>query len=342
MNVLCVDVDGLLPNLALMKLSAYHKQQGDKTDLLRLTKYWWKHLGKPKDMRINPLTIRCDKAYISCIFSQNRESAFSLKAMLESFGAEVEIGGVGIDLETKLPYEVEHIMPDYELYPNIDYSLGYTTRGCIRNCPWCVVPKKEGSIHYHADLEEFLHPHHRKVILLDNNLLAADCWQKVLEDLIIEKVKVCFTQGLDIRLLDDEKAKWLRLCKYYDHEWKRPRLYFSFDLPEIEEAVVEGIRILKKHGILPIRILVYTLVGFGVKSEEYTWDYFMEKDYHRFEVLRDLGALPFIMLYDNRQDIPLLKHFRRWVNRHLYESFTFKQYLKHEGRKTYEQYKPYF
>jgi len=330
LRILLVDVDGKLPNLALMKLSTWHKKHGDQTFLLRLTKYWRKGLGKPISLQINPKVFEVDKAYISCIFSKNKSKALSVKTFLETLGVEVEVGGVGIDLKKELPPEIEHYMPDYELYPNVDYSLGYTSRGCIRKCPWCLVWRKEGWIKPWADLREFLHPKHKKVILLDNNLLASPNWEKVLTDLIVEQVKVCFTQGLDIRLIESDNIKYLKLCKYYENTWRRRRLYFSFDLPELEEEVVAGINKLVKKGIPPSNLMFYVLVGFGVKPQDYTWEYFLENDYHRFEVLRRLKVLPYIMVYNDRRDIPILKHFQRWVNKHYYNSYSFSSYLKHK------------
>jgi len=332
MQVLMVDIDGKLPNLALMKLSSFHKKQGDQVHLMRLTRYWRKKFGKPLNMQINPKTLRVQKAYISCIFRKNRPYTLAIKTFLEAFGVEVEMGGVGVDLKKELPQEVEHQMPDYSLYPNIDYSLGYTSRGCIRKCSWCVVWRKEGWIRPHSDLKEFLHPRHRKVILLDNNLLASPNWEKTLLDLIRERVKVCFTQGLDIRLINDDNAKLLRLCRSYDIDFTRPRLYFSFDLPEMEEQVVKGVEILKKHEIPPQRLLFYMLVGYGVKKEEYTWDYFIKNDYRRFEIIRNLGALPYPMIYNDRKDIPLLRRFQRWVIHHQYNKIPFDKYTYKRGK----------
>jgi len=328
---LLVDVDGLLPNLALAKLSAWHKQQGDETFLLRLTRHWHKRFGKPFDMRLHTPLMKPDKCYISCIFSKNKSTALSLKVMMESLGVPVEAGGVGIDLIKCLPHEIEHIMPDYELYPSIDYSMGYTSRGCDRNCPWCIVWQKEGAVKDWASLSEFLHPKHEKIILMDNNLLEAPNWETVLTEQISRRLMVCFTQGLDIRLINDDNAKLLSLCKYYNANWTQRRLYFSFDSLENEEAVLKGIKVLGKHSVSPNRLLFYVLAGYGVTPQEYTWEYFMKNDYHRFEVLRKLKALPYIMTYNNRRDIPLLKAFSRWVNLHWYNSFTFEQYLKHHG-----------
>ncbi|MEM3617272.1 MAG: hypothetical protein QXJ31_05100 [Candidatus Bathyarchaeia archaeon] len=337
MRVLLVQVDGFFPNLALMKLSSHHKSLGDEVHFLRLPRKWFRGFKKPVNLQINPLTCEVDKVYISCLFSWNRSLAYSLASMFQSFGCEVELGGTGISLTKNLPENIEKCFPDYTLYPNLNYSLGYFSRGCIRSCPWCVIPKKEGHIRAVADLKDFWLPRHRRIIVLDNNLLAAPNWEKALNDLIKERLEVCFTQGLDIRLINDENAKLLRLCKYRDNEFEKPRLYFSWDILEIEDSVMKGIETLKRHGIPPNRLMFYVLIGYGVKAEDYTWEYFMQNDYYRFEVLKKLKCLPFIMLYNNRKDLPLARAFRRYVNRHLYNSWNFEKYLKHRWKIKYDE-----
>jgi len=275
-----------------MKISATHKKQGDEVFLQNVT---------------NP-----DKVYISCIFSQNKPKALGIAKM---FNCQVEVGGYGIN-DIQLPYDVEHIMPDYNLY-GIRYSIGFTSRGCIRNCPWCIVPKKEGYIKDHAPIDEFYVPQWKKLILWDNNFLASPKWHENLKEIIARKIKVSFNQGLDIRLIDEENAKLLSKTHYYDYKFKRPRLYFSFDTPEIEPEVSKGIETLTKAGVAPHHLMFYVLVGFNTTFEQ---------DYHRFEVLTKMGIKPFIMIYNNRRDKPILRHFARWVNKRYYKVCTFRHY----------------
>ncbi|GAI38731.1 unnamed protein product, partial [marine sediment metagenome] len=142
------------PNLALMKLSAFHKARGDEV-----------YLNFPLE--------RPDITYASCVFTWN-------KKRISTAPNEAVVGGSGIDLTTELPPEVEHIMPDYSLYPRVDFSLGFTSRGCIRKCPWCIVPEKEGQIKPRSRIYEFWDRRHRKITLLDNNLLAAPNWQQTM------------------------------------------------------------------------------------------------------------------------------------------------------------------
>jgi len=303
MKVLLVHVDGKMPNLALMKISAWHKKQGDEVFLKR---------------GLTPiLPLECpdpDKVYISCIFGWNRERALRLAENLEKKGFKVEVGGYGINDE-KLPVEIEHIRPDYDLY-GIDYSMGYTSRGCIRKCPWCLVWRREGYIREHADIKEFLHPHHRKVILFDNNLLAAPNCEKVLLDLIAYRLKVNFTQGLDIRLIDREKARLLSKIHYYDWRFKNRRLHFAFDLPEIEDEVIRGIRLLEKARIPRRHLMFYVLVGYNTSYEE---------DMHRINLLIKEGVRPYVMPYNNRHDSYYV-HLERWVNWRYYEVVRWEKY----------------
>lgn len=337
MKVLLFDVDSTWANLSLMKLSTHHKFQRDEVSLMRLGKrYWRDKAASPIDLEIKSPFKKFDTVYISCLFSWNRSKAYSIATLLKTMNMKVEIGGSGVDLDKKLPKEIEHLQPDYELY-GLDYSIGFLTRGCIRNCPWCIVPKKEGNIKLHSPLKEFLHRRHRKVLLLDNNLLAHPDHKELLMELLGERLQVCFNQGLDIRLVDDENAKLLSLIKHKDDEFKNPRLYFSWDLLELEDQVLKGIEVLRNHHIVPSRLLFYLLCGFKVEKDEYTWEYFMENDWHRYETLSKIGAKPFIMKFNRRKDVPLLNAFTRWVNwmfkakkKELGLLRSFQTFLKHD------------
>lgn len=235
MKILLSDLDMVkghrpFPNLALMKLSAYHKVKGDEV--------WFNF----------PLCLP-DIEYASCVFSWHRQGVNKLSH-------NAIIGGSGIDIKTELPFEVEHIMPDYSLYPNVDYSMGYTSRGCIRNCPWCIVQLKEGYIKPWAPIYEFWDRRHKKIICLDNNILASPNWEETAESLIREQVLVDINQGLDIRLVDDKVA-------YQLSKIKTRVLRFAFDSIQIEPQVRQGIDLLLRAGIKPRHLSFYVLVGFN-------------------------------------------------------------------------------
>lgn len=300
MKALLIQIDGKI-DLANRKWGGYFKERGYEV---------FYNDGCP-----NP-----DLVKISCIFEWN---APKVREVAKTFSCPVEIGGYGVN-KAQLPPDVEHHMPDYE---GMDYSVGFSTRGCIRNCPWCVVPRMEGHIRDHAPISEFHHPDHNKLVLWDNNLLALD-W-KFKEDIkyITENgLKVSFNQGLDIRLVNEEFAGMLADCKYYDWKFKNRRLYFAFDFPEIEDEVVKGIEILKGAGIPPGRLMFYMLVGFEANNG-YSWGDFIRNDYHRFEFLDGMGVLPYVMTYNDRRDIPLLNpHFERWVDGRYYKICDFGSY----------------
>jgi len=300
--------DNKIGNLALMKLSSWHKARGDQVYLNR-------GCGRP------------DKVYVSCVFTWNRVRALSVAKMYEALGCEVEVGGYGVN-DVKLPPEVEHVKPDYDLY-GLDYSMGYTSRGCPRRCSWCLVWRKEGNIRDHAPIKEFWDRRHGRVILLDNNFLASPKWKDNLWFLIVNGLEVNFHQGLDIRLIDDEKAAWLRLVKARNWTFKTKCLHFSFDDVKMEGAVRRGVETLKAHGIPPSRLMFYFLIGYPPDRDP---EEALEDALYRFNVIRELGADPYPMLYRDytgevRLD-PVLHHFERWANpKHgIYKVCSWKDY----------------
>lgn len=298
--MLLVDVDSKMPNLALMKLSAWHKARGDEVRLLRGSiAGLWAH-------------VKFDKVYVSCIFSKNAPKARKLASLFPN----AKIGGYGVN-GTKLPDEIEHTMPDYDLY-GCDFSMGYTKRGCNRNCPWCVIPEREGPIHEHAPITEFHRPDHDKLILLDPNFLDGGRWRENLRYIIDHGLKVNFNQGLDIRIVNEENAGMLADCRYYDWKFKQRMLHFAFDDPTIEPYVRRGVQLLKDAGIPPKNLMFYELVGFNTD---------FAADYHRYRILwEELGVLPFVMIYNDRRDSPILRHFGRWVNKRVYKVCRWEDY----------------
>lgn len=291
--ILLIDVDSTIPNVPLMKISAGHKNCGDHV-----------FLNKGCDP---------DKVYISCVFSWNKAKALGIAKM---FSCEVEVGGYGVS-DRQLPSVIEHMMPDYSLYPNMDFSMGYTSRGCLRRCKFCIVWKKEGTIRDHASIGEFWNPSHRKLVLLDNNFLASPKWKQNIEFLITHRIATTFCQGLDIRLVNDENALWLSLVNSQTMSFGHRMYYFAFDDPALEDRVRKGVAILRKHGIKPYHLTFYLLCGFSTSHEE---------DMHRFKVIREWGAHPYVMKFNDRRDDVWLNHFDRWVNAHIYKACRFEDY----------------
>lgn len=282
MKVGLIDIDSKIPNLALMKISAWHKKQGDKTELT------------------SPLFAgNFDQIYASKVFD------FSPMPILPS---DSFIGGCGYNIATRLGASQEHIMPDYELY-NCDYAIGFTSRGCNRKCPWCIVPQMEGKWHMVSDIYEFWNDQDR-IMLLDNSLNTEDWWfERILKQLIKEKIRVDFNQGLDIRLLTSFDASLLSKCRL----WKQ--IHFAWDNIHDGSEVRVGIKVLEKHN-LKSKSMFYVLIGFNSTPEE---------DLYRVETLRGLGVDPFVMPYDKFDKYQC--RFARWVNhKAIFKSVAWENY----------------
>ena len=273
MRIALIQVDGKQPNLALMKLSAWHKAQGDGVD-------------------VSPVPgIHYNKAYKSKVFDFSPEYRFKIHA------DEVVQGGTGYDLTTALPSEVEAIYPDYAAF-HVDHAVGYTTRGCVRHCPFCVVPQKEGLVHRVADLSDFWHGQER-VELLDNNLTASPKdFELTCQQLIDAKVRVDFSQGLDLRLITVEQARLLKQVRRYK------QVHFAWDNMKEEAEVRAGLDRLRQADFPMSAVMVYVLIGFDSTPEQ---------DLYRVEALRGLGVDPFVMPFVKSD--PYQHKFARWVNR---------------------------
>jgi hypothetical protein len=271
MKIGLIQVDGKLPNIALMKLARFHKDRGDDVKLIDIS-----------------------------------SNEFDM-----IYGSKIFMGGSGYDIKQTLPKDIDALVPDYDLY-KLDYSIGFTTRGCIRDCGFCIVKEKEGF--FREDSMSFIK--HSKVLLFDNNFLASKYWKEKLQYFIDNKIKVCFNQGLDIRLMTEEKASMLSKVLYYDLNFNHRRLYFAFDDLQYEEFVKKGIKLLVDAGIEPDHLMFYVLVGFNTSFEQ---------DVYRFKLLDDLGCKPFIMLYNNCKDRKL-RDFSRWVNKRYYKIVPFEKY----------------
>ena len=275
MNIGLHDSDNTgFPNLALMKLSAWHKAQGDTVE-------WW-----------NPL-LPYDRVYSSKVFTFTPECPYLPENTIR--------GGTGYGIYEELPPEVDAMFPDYSLYPKCDHAIGFLTRGCIRACPWCVVPKKEGKIRPYRTCQEIVRPDTNKLVLMDNNILACSHGIEQLESMVGSGYAIDVNQGNDARLITDDiaklfsKLKWIRFIR------------MSADTDAMLDVVLQAIDRLGKYGVKPYRIFVYVLVQ-DIESAE-----------RRVIALRDIGASPFAQPYrdftTNAEPPIEQKHFARWVNR---------------------------
>jgi len=270
-SIFVIDIDGKLPNLALMKLSSYYKDKGRKVILLS------------KDTCIKGAY----KIFASSIFNKS-SSAKYVKNLKKFYGESLVLGGSGVDISKRLPQNIEKMPADYTLYPELGTrAIGFLTRGCPFNCPFCLVPEKEGKPHQVSDLDSLLQGKRDKLILLDDNLLSHPSANDFLEELASSRIMVNFTQTLDINLVDKEKAELLKKVNCSNSRFTRRNFHFSLnDNKRLEQ--------IKKN---------YNLFGFTPKDNVefvcmYGFNTTLAQDVERFRFLRSLpGAYVFVQQY---------------------------------------------
>jgi hypothetical protein len=306
MNVRLTQLDGKLPNLALMKLSHWHKAHGDE---VFFTRHARRDLFEPQDYGV---------VYGSTIF---KFSTPALSAFRAEF-PEAVIGGTGSGNERTVEQEIgEYEHYDYSIYPDYAFSLGFTQRGCRLKCGFCVVPKKEGQPRSTNTIAQIWRGegHPKKICLLDNDFFGQprDEWRSRIAELNDGGFKVCFNQGLNVRLLDEEACAALATVEYRDDQFQQRRLYTAWDNLRDEAIFFRGVDMLEKAGVPPKHLMAYMLVGYDPAE---TW----ERIFHRFDKMVARGILPYPMVYDNtRKD---LKQFQRWVVTGLYRAVPWNEY----------------
>ena len=280
MNVGLIDVDGHnFPNLALMKISAWHKAQGDTVE------WWWgwNHY---------------DIVYMSKVFDETYSSDIA-----EPVNADRIIkGGTGYGLDNVLPDEIEHIYPDYSLYPALtkDTAYGFLTRGCPRACSFCIVAEKEGRCSKKiADLTEWWGGQ-KNIVLCDPNILACPQHMDLLKQLADSKAWVDINQGVDARLLTRQNIDALNAIKI-------KMIHFAWDFMEQSEAVVRGLELYAELGKIrdSRRRVVYILTNYGTT---------MEENLYRIEECVRIGYDPYVMVYDKPNAPKEIKRLQRWCN----------------------------
>ena len=277
MKIGLIDVDGnKFPNLALMKLSAWHKKSNDTVE-------WWNGL------------IRYDRVYMSKVFDEiyTADMPYAIQA------DEIIRGGTGHSLSSALPSEIEHIMPDYSLYEVSDTAYGFLTRGCPRACPFCIVAEKEGRASVKvADVSEWWDGQ-KNIVLLDPNTLASKDHMNLLEQLASTSAWVDFSQGVDARLLTEKNINAL-------NQVKTKMIHFAWDLMKESDRVIEGLTLYKRYGKLPERqTRVYVLTNFDTSFED---------DLFRVYKLREMGFDPYVMIFNKPSAPTNVRRLQRWVN----------------------------
>lgn len=295
MKIGLIDVDGHnFPNLALMKISAWQKEQEHHVE-------WCDGLS------------HYDVVFMSKVFDFSPDWAQCLDADIVIRGGT----GYGLENDHPLPYHIEHSYPDYSLYGIKDTAYGFLTRGCPRGCPFCIVGDKEGTKSVKvADLSEFWSGQ-RNIVLNDPNILACNEWQDLLLQLAKSGACVDFNQGLDARLMTEAKAEALG-------EIKVKEIHFAWDDYKQGDAVLRGLEIYKKNAKRKPNghnCIVYTLVNF---------DTTLDQDLERIYTLRRLGYWACVMIYDKPHASPIYRKLQRWVNNRFIfaKCDNFNDYLK--------------
>jgi hypothetical protein len=281
-------VDGKWPNLALAKLTAWHRARGDTVE-------WFNALDT------------YDRVYASKVFRDTPNNPYLPMTAL--------VGGTGYAISADLPPEIESTRPDFSLWPHWHKSMGFTTRGCIRHCPFCVVPEKEGKLRIVAEFGDVWDGKSAEVIFLDNNAVAApfEHFAKVCGDAARAGVTFSFNGGLDARLLTAEHVAAVAHSPYTH------TIHMAFDSLADEAAVRSSIALWKAGGVnTRSRLVVYVLVGFNTTEEE---------DLYRIELLASLGANPFVMPFDRHDAYQ--RNLARWVNSvRAFRSCSWQKYRK--------------
>ena len=273
-----IDVDGHnFPNLALMKISAWHKKHGDDVEWCLPLKHY-------------------DIVYQSKVFDHTYSSDINWYPNAD----KVVKGGTGYGLDNKLPDEIEHIYPDYSIYQELtkDTAYGFLTRGCPRHCDFCIVGDKEGlrSLKV-ADLSEFWRDQ-KNIVLLDPNILACRQRMDLLDQLIDSRAFVDFSQGLDIRLTTEAVAEKLNQIRV-------KRLHFAWDNADQDLTPFFKRFTTAYNRKSCSEKIVYVLTNFNSS---------MEQNLYRIYTLRDLGYDPYVMIYDKPNASKEIRDLQRWVN----------------------------
>lgn len=320
MKIGLIDVDShKYPNLPLMKISAYHKSKGDSVEWVNYFEHY-------------------DRVYVSKVFgdeySQMDNTCINADEVIYGgTGFAIEItGGVEVfhkEKDTDLPYEIEHIYPDYSLYPELtkDRAYGFLTRGCPNNCGFCIVSKKETRCsHKVADLSEFWNGQ-KYIDLLDPNILACPERMDLLQQLVDSKAYVNFNQGLDARFLTEEVAyKLLEMKNRIEY------LHFAFDFMKNEQAIIKGLKL--AHDVLGLndrKATVYMLTNYDTTLEE---------DLYRVRMIQSCGFQPDIRVYRKGTQPQYITDLQRWCNsRFIYRSCDILDYVpRKDGRSFRELY----
>jgi hypothetical protein len=288
-KVLIFQLDGKIPNIALMRIAAHHRQRGDEVS------FRW--TGSPnRELWDNP-----DRVYASSIFEKSKSS---VEIVRRDFPDAV-IGGTGVSLsETVEAHGIETQEQDYSIYPQWRQSIGFTQRGCRLKCSFCVVPRKEGAMRPERTIAEIWRgePFPRELLLLDNDFFGQPNWRDRIREIQEGGFKVSFNQGINVRFITDESAEAIASVDYRADDMRAKRIYTAWDNKKDEQRLFDGLSRLTKHGIKPDHIMVYMLIGYWPGETDADWVYRQAK-------LREFGCRPYPMPFTRNKETV---GFQRW------------------------------
>ena len=290
-HTLLLQLDGKLPNIALMRLATHLRAKGERIAFA--------HVGNIPALE-DVLRIPSSSVYASLIFERTRPVADHLKKLRP----EAVVGGTGWDLATTLEsIGVTALHQDYSIYPEYIPSIGFTQRGCRLRCEFCVVPQKEGAMRGESTIADIWRGGDaaREIVLLDNDFFGQPNWRDRIAELRDGKFKVSLCQGINARFLNEETAEALASIDYRALDMKAKRIYTAWDNTRDEERLFRGLSLLTARGINPKHLMVYMLIGHGESAED--------REYRR-KKLRDFGCLPYPMCFTRGSEI---SGFQRWV-----------------------------
>lgn len=280
-QILLLQADGKLPNMALMRISDHHRRLGDSVSLWQV---------RTAESARRGLWDSFDKVYASAIFERTRPV---MAAIRESFPGVI-LGGTGWDISATLS---QHGIDDdgeidYTLYPTFTASMGFTQRGCRLSCEFCVVPRKEGKIRPSKTIPQIWRgePFPRHVLLLDNDFFGNPLWKDRIDEILAGGFKVNFNQGINARMISEEAAEAIAKVDYRDADFSTRRTYTAWDSLPDEKVLFRGLERLVSAGVKPRHIMVYMLIGYWPGEDESDWVY-------RHSKLTEFGAVPYPMPY---------------------------------------------
>lgn len=268
-RVVLYDIDSKIPNLALMKISSYYKNLGFEVILSKDIIYKKAH-----------------KYYASTVFF-NKKSQGRIDLLRNLYGEDIDIGGSGINLKKRLPPEMDNCFPDYQLYNHEQYALGFLTRGCVKKCPFCLVPIKEGMVKKGTNsFSDFVPTEQKNVMLLDDNLLSFFDSEKLLLEIINKKYAVNFSQSLDISYLNDENFELIKQIDSRNARFSKHMIYFSCNSTKTVGEFVKRKSLLKNFGKLTVTVIA--MFGFNTRLSE---------DYQILSMIKKFNLIPFFQEY---------------------------------------------